>query len=338
MRRRRKSSPLEHLIEVLALLPCWACLMLALLSYAMLSALAKPVPMVAVQPGQTHQIVTVTLWKTFAMIGQYLIPFACLLAALGSAFGRRHRSNLVSQVAAGTDASVLEGMSWREFEMLIGEGFRLQGFQVTERDGDGPDGGVDLVLRKGTEKFLVQCKQWKAFKVGVQTVRELYGVMAAEHATGGFVVTSGRFSEDAIEFARGRNVTLMDGPMVFALIKQAQNDRRQRLPSRRSGRRLRRQLRRPTSTGHPAALPVRGRWSFERRSEGRTLADRSGGVRPIRPVAGSDQNQHPLASDSHQNMGSRAARFAHHQSLAGPARQLARAMRPKCSEVPVLKG
>jgi restriction system protein len=221
MPRRRKSSPLEDLIEVLALLPWWACLLLGLLSYAILSSLAKPVPLVAVQPGQIGQAVALTMWKTLAMIGQYLIPFACLLAALGSALGRRHRSNLVLRVSAGDDANVLEGMSWREFEMLIGEGFRLQGFQVTELGGNGPDGGVDLVLRKGSEKFFVQCKQWKAFTVGVQTVRELYGVMAAEHATGGFIVTSGRFSEDAIEFARGRNVTLMDGPKAVALIKQA---------------------------------------------------------------------------------------------------------------------
>jgi restriction system protein len=46
-----------------------------------------------------------------------------------------------------------------------------------ETGGGGPDGGVDLVLRKpggnGSEKFLVQCKQWRALKVGVDVVREL---------------------------------------------------------------------------------------------------------------------------------------------------------------------
>ena len=31
--------------------------------------------------------------------------------------------------------------------------------------------------------------QWKAFKVGVDVVRELYGVMAARRAVRGFVVT-----------------------------------------------------------------------------------------------------------------------------------------------------
>ena len=97
-------------------------------------------------------------------------------------------------------------MSWREFEMLVGEAFRLQGYSVTETGGGEPDGGIDLTLTKGTEKFLVQCKQWKAYKVSVDVVRELYGVMAAKDAAGGFVVTSGRFTDDARKFAEGRNV------------------------------------------------------------------------------------------------------------------------------------
>ena len=33
------------------------------------------------------------------------------------------------------------------------------------------------------EKFLVQCKQGKAYIVGVDVVRELYGVMAAKGAS-----------------------------------------------------------------------------------------------------------------------------------------------------------
>jgi restriction system protein len=117
-------------------------------------------------------------------------------------------------------------MGWREFEMLVGEGFRLQGYQVMETGGGGADGGVDLVLTKpgknGNEKFLVQCKQRRAFKVGVDVVRELYGVMTARGATGGFVVTSGRFTDEAINFADGRNDTLVDGPKLHALLRQAQ--------------------------------------------------------------------------------------------------------------------
>ena len=61
----------------------------------------------------------------------------------------------------------------------------------------------------------------KAYKVGGDVVRELYGVMAAKGATGGFVVTSGSFTDDAKSFADGRNVKLVDGHRLFGLIKQA---------------------------------------------------------------------------------------------------------------------
>ena len=83
------------------------------------------------------------------------------------------------------------------------------------------DGGIDMVLHREREKFFVQCKQWKAYQVGVSVVRELYGVMAAEGAAGGFVVTSGKFTPSAIDFAAGRNVVLIDGAILFDMIRNA---------------------------------------------------------------------------------------------------------------------
>lgn len=55
----------------------------------------------------------------------------------------------------------------------------------------------------------------------MDVVRELYGVMAARGATGGFVVTSGRFTDEAVGFASGRNMTLVDGPKLHGLLRQA---------------------------------------------------------------------------------------------------------------------
>jgi restriction system protein len=77
------------------------------------------------------------------------------------------------------------------------------------------------VLTRDGEKHLVQCKQWRAFRVGVEVVRECYCVMAAKGAAGGLVVTSGRFTDEAVAFAQGRNVRLIDGPKLHGLIRQA---------------------------------------------------------------------------------------------------------------------
>ena len=166
-RRRPKTSPLEDFVGLVALLPWWACIGMALLSYLVLSSMARPVAVVGFQPGQMAQLVTRTMVQGLAMVGQFVVPLACLVAAAVSATKRRQRRSLVAGVAQSRAPDALDGMNWQEFELLVGEAFRLQGYEVTELGGTGPDGGVDLVLRKGREKFLVQCKQWKAFKVGV---------------------------------------------------------------------------------------------------------------------------------------------------------------------------
>jgi restriction system protein len=183
--------------------------------------MATPVSATIVQPGQVGNIITQSVVAGLATAGQYIVPLVGLLGAAMSYLRRRQRTALVTDVAQAKSADALDGMSWREFEVLVGESYRLQGYQVTETGGGGADGGIDLALTKGNEKFLVQCKQWKAFKVGVDVVRELYGVMAAKGAAGGFVVTSGRFTEDAKAFAEGRNVQLVDGSKLFSMVKQA---------------------------------------------------------------------------------------------------------------------
>jgi restriction system protein len=222
MTRRKKSSTFEELIDIVAMLPCWAGVVLAVVAYLVLHQVAAQPLVTTIQSGQSGSIATQTIWKGLATGGQYLLPLICLAGAGMSAWRRRERAALVQNVVKSDSADALNGMSWQQFEQLVGEAFRLQGYTVAETGGGGADGGVDLALTKGGEKFLVQCKQWRAFKVSVEVVRELYGVMAAQGAAGGFVVTSGRFTEEATAFASGRNVQLIDGPKLHGMIQQAQ--------------------------------------------------------------------------------------------------------------------
>lgn len=208
-------------MDLVALLPWWVGVVLALVTYAVLHHLAGPSKVTAVRPDQIVTLMQHTFIAGLATIGQLIVPVLCLFGALASFMRRRRRESLLSQVTQSTSADALQRMSWREFEMLVGEAFRLQGYSVTEQGGAGADGGVDLVLRRGTETHVVQCKQWKAYKVGVDVVRQLYGVMAANGAASGFVITSGTFTADAEAFATGRNVKLVDGAKLFELIRQA---------------------------------------------------------------------------------------------------------------------
>lgn len=221
MARKSRTSPLEDMLSLVALMPWWVGVAIAAVGYLVLHRMATPPQVTALQPGQISGLMAQTMITGLAYAGQFIVPFVGLVGAVMSFVQRRQRSALVTDVVQAKGADALDGMSWREFEILVGEAFRLQGYGVTEIGGGGADGGVDLVLKKGNEKFLVQCKQWKAYKVGVDVVRELYGVMAAKGATGGFVVTSGTFTSDATAFASGRNVKLIDGQRLFGLLKQA---------------------------------------------------------------------------------------------------------------------
>jgi restriction system protein len=66
----------------------------------------------------------------------------------------------------------------------------------------------------------VQCKQWKARQVGVAIVRELYGVIAARGAAGGYVITSGVFTDEARRFADGREIGLIAGDQLAKVIAE----------------------------------------------------------------------------------------------------------------------
>ena len=221
MARKRKTSPLEDMLDLVSLLPWWAGVAIAAVGYVVFHRLATPVQIAAVQPGQMSGLGVQSVITGVATAGQYVVPLIGLVGAAISFFRRQQRTSLIADDAQSQSADALDGMSWREFELLVGEAYRLQGYRVLETGGGGADGGIDLVLTKAGEKFLVQCKQWKAYKVGVDVVRELYGVMAARRAAGGFVVTSGRFTAEALAFAEGRNVMLVDGQKLFAMIKQA---------------------------------------------------------------------------------------------------------------------
>lgn len=216
---RKKDSVLDGLLDIAKMLPWWVDIAIALISYFWLHSIAMSEVVMVAQPGKMGEVVKEQLFNSLATAGQYLLPFIFLLGAVMSFFSRKKREQLLSETKQRGKQNALLDMSWREFEILVGEVFRQRGFTVVEMGGNGPDGGVDLVLKRDSETHLVQCKQWKAFKVGVQVVRELFGVMAAKGAVSGYVVTSGVFTSEAKAFADGRNIELIDGPMLTSMIQ-----------------------------------------------------------------------------------------------------------------------
>ena len=225
MPRRRRTSPAEDLTNALALLPWWACLAAGLVAYLGLHAfaLSQPPPVTA-SPHSALGLqgaVFGSIFRGLAAAGEYIVPILCIAAAAMSFLGRRQRRELFLHATAGGDsAATIDAMSWQDFELLIAEAFRHQGFTVAEKGGAGPDGGVDMELSKENERWLVQAKHWRAKQVPVEVVRELAGVMPFRRAVGGYVVTSGTFTLPAQEFAEGRGIKLVNGKRLESMLKQ----------------------------------------------------------------------------------------------------------------------
>jgi restriction system protein len=111
-------------------------------------------------------------------------------------------SNLAERISKDPDA--LYALDPRQFEELVAELFQRQGYTV-DLTRFSKDGGKDIYVAKksdlGSLLYLVQCKKYARHrKIGVGVVRELYGIVEKEKATGGIVATTSFFTREAKQF------------------------------------------------------------------------------------------------------------------------------------------
>lgn len=108
------------------------------------------------------------------------------------------------------------------FEELINSLLKEMGFE-TELTSKSGDGGVDIIARynepifKG--KYLIQCKYWTN-QVGEPPIRDLYGVCLSENANKGVLITNSGFTDNAMRFAEGKNLELIDGNILRGLLEK----------------------------------------------------------------------------------------------------------------------
>ncbi len=171
-------------------------------------------------------------WRTFAhSLAATGVPTSlgvlgialCGLATIIGLFKSGERGRLLDKQRS---LNTLREMDWKAFERLVGEVYRRQGYQIAETGQGGADGGVDLVLRKGASKVLVQCKQWKNNNVGAAVVREMFGLMVHHRADRVAIVCVGKFTRNAWEFSKGKPIDLVGGGRLLSMVEAIQGDSR----------------------------------------------------------------------------------------------------------------
>lgn len=217
-RQRRRNTPAEDyfgaIVKASSVIPWWATLPIALLLYFLVP---YGIP-TEVQLQQPTDAIGLMLGIFFKAIFKYVVPMALVFGAVVNIFTGIKSFTLFSGIKKKGAHEIVQNLSWQDFEFLLSEWFKKQGYSTELTGGGGADGGVDIKLYKDGGLYLVQCKHYKAWKVSVNVVREHFGVMVAENAIGGFVVTSGKFTNDAHAFAKDKNIELIDGKKLESVL------------------------------------------------------------------------------------------------------------------------
>ncbi len=217
MSKRHKKSDgeqfFENIADLASMLPLWFTIPTAVLLFVFV-----PFDLSNTTFTTSSNVSLLVVGILFNAICKYMIPAALVTGAIVRVLLRLKSTSLFSDIKKHGAADVITKLSWQDFEFLLSEHFKKQGFSTELTGGGGADGGIDIKLYKNDEIYLVQCKHYKTWKVSVQIVRELFGIITAENAAGGYVVTSGRFTKDAYTFAKGKNIHLIDGKDLVQLL------------------------------------------------------------------------------------------------------------------------
>jgi restriction system protein len=159
-------------------------------------------------------------------------PFAFVAnaaAAAGSGLGWATRGLIGSRQAAARrkidtaqwTPELLKRLEWRRFEELCAAYFETLGFRV-ELARAGADSGAAINLyAQGSESaaIIVRCSPWNAHRVGIKPVRGLRGVMSSGNVAEGVLLTPGKFTQEARDFAVREKISLIDGLELVAKIR-----------------------------------------------------------------------------------------------------------------------
>jgi hypothetical protein len=117
-------------------------------------------------------------------------------------------------------ASLLGELEWKRFEELV-EAYYSKTGVVAARTKTGPASPVHIKISwKGEPRpfACVQCIAHPSGLIDATRIQELFAVLSAEDIRRGYVVTTGKFSVAARDFAEEKHITLMSGDIFLEKI------------------------------------------------------------------------------------------------------------------------
>ncbi len=121
----------------------------------------------------------------------------------------------------------IRGLSAEEFQSCVLEVFKRMGYTVSPNS-KAESGKIDVVVIKNGLENYIQCRKYfQAHEVGVNEVKDFYETFSKRSSNGeGYLVTTGKFSSLAEEFAKEKTVELVDGTRLLEYIQHINQEER----------------------------------------------------------------------------------------------------------------
>jgi restriction system protein len=145
------------------------------------------------------------------------LPFTLLRTSVRSIRMRGEAARRARFDVTKWTPELLRHLEWRRFEELCTAYFESLGF-TTRVTRSRPDGAAEIAMRvEGSDaaSVLAHCRAWSAYPIGLKPLQELFAAMTPAGAGEAVLVTSGRFTQPATEFAAKHKIQLIDGTRLL---------------------------------------------------------------------------------------------------------------------------
>lgn len=202
-----------NIVDFLTQVPWWAYVASSIICYITLQYV---IPYFETQGELVNEI--------HVSLGPVLAPVVALalLSPVTLSFLRSSRKRRLHDLRE--EISSIQELSWLQFKELTAEAYRRRGYLILASDPYIADPDIDLVMRKSANLYLLQARYWRNRKVGLREVKKLLTLMHAKQASGIFLLTTGIFTREALRFAVGRPITLIDGIQLVELLADIRNN------------------------------------------------------------------------------------------------------------------
>jgi len=202
-----------NIIDFLTQIPWWAYLSISASFYLLLNYL---VPYFEVQG--------IIFNETQVSLGPVLAPVVALALLAPASFSllKFNKKNKLHELRE--EIKSIQEIPWEQFKEMIAEAYKRSGYMLLEKSPFTTDPSVDLVMRKGANLYLVQCRYWQNRKLGIREVKKLQALLQEKHATGGFLLTTGIFTREARHYTLSRPINLVDGIALVELLGSAKTE------------------------------------------------------------------------------------------------------------------